>query len=169
MISLDIRPATPADAGDIKSLALDNQMYEREELALFDELLAGFYSGNTTGDRWLVAKRGHITVAAAYLAPEPFADRMWNLYFLATAPSAHGSGAGSTLLRHVEEDLRRSGPEVARTLIVDTSSTPEYQRTREFYRRRGFVEEARVRDFYGPDDHKVTFWKSLTGPSIPQS
>lgn len=31
-----------------------------------------------------------------------------------------------------------------------------------FYTRRGFVEEARIRDFYGPGDHRVTFWKDLT-------
>ena len=53
------------------------------------------------------------------------------------------------------------GEKEARTLIVDTSSLDEYQQARAFYAARGFVEEARVRDFYGPSDHKVTFWKRL--------
>ena len=36
-----------------------------------------------------------------------------------------------------------------------------YARTRAFYRHHGFDEEARIRQFYGPDDDKVVFWKSL--------
>ena len=42
-------------------------------------------------------------------------------------------------------------------LLVD-----QYAQTREFYLKRGFVEEARIRQFYGPDDDKIVFWKSLT-------
>ncbi|MEL6985054.1 MAG: GNAT family N-acetyltransferase, partial [Actinomycetota bacterium] len=101
-------------------------------------------------------------VAAAYYAPEPFSDRMWNLYFIATDPDRQGSGAGTRLIEHIEQRLRAAGPDVARTLIVDTSSLDAYAESRAFYARRGFTEEARIRDFYGPGDHKVTFWKSLT-------
>lgn len=42
------------------------------------------------------------------------------------------------------------------------SSTDQYASTRAVYEHLGFGEEARVRRFYGPDDHKVVFWKSLT-------
>ena len=37
----------------------------------------------------------------------------------------------------------------------------QYARTRHFYSTIGYVEEARVREFYGPGDDKVIFWKSL--------
>ena len=63
--------------------------------------------------------------------------------------------------QQIEIDLRSAGPDVARTLIVDTSSTDDYADSRAFYARRGFVEEARIRDYYGPDEHRVVFWKSL--------
>ncbi|MBY0442544.1 MAG: GNAT family N-acetyltransferase [Mycobacteriaceae bacterium] len=99
-------------------------------------------------------------VAAAYYAPEPFSNGMWNLYFLATDPLAHGSGAGSALIRTVEGELKAREETVARTLIVDTSSTDDYAQARSFYLRHGFLEEARIRDFYGPGNDKVTFWKS---------
>lgn len=98
---------------------------------------------------------------AAYYAPEPFADRMWNLYSLATAPARHGAGLGSVLMDRVQGDLRTAGDGVARTLIVDTSGLDGFEGARRFSGSQGFVEEARVRDFYGPGDHKVTFWKSL--------
>lgn len=58
-------------------------------------------------------------------------------------------------------DFRVYGEEtLARTLIVDTSSMDDYAQARAFYRRQGLVEEARIRNFYGPGDDKVTFWKS---------
>ena len=42
-----------------------------------------------------------------------------------------------------------------------TGRTDGYADARAFYLGRGFVEEATIRDFYGPGDNKVTFWKSL--------
>ena len=163
MTNFDVRAATPADTGDIEQLALDNHMFEPDEMGPFDEMLTGFFDGSLQDHRWLVATDGAGRLAgAAYYAPEPFADRMWNLYFIATAPDQHQSGAGTLLIEHVESALRSLGEASARTLIVDTSSGDDYARARAFYRRRGFVEEARVRDYYGPGDAKVTFWKTLT-------
>ncbi|MEM7323379.1 MAG: N-acetyltransferase [Actinomycetota bacterium] len=161
MTNLTVRAATPADADQIKRLALDNNMFEPDEMGVFDEMLSGFFDGSLDDHRWLVAGDGETVAAAAYVAPEPFADRMWNLYFIATAPDQHGSGAGTTLIEHVQDQLRRLGDGLARTLIVDTSSLDDYEQARAFYTRRGFEEEARIRDFYGPGDDKVTFWKKL--------
>ena len=137
-------------------------MFEADEMGDFDEMLFGFFDGGLEGHHWIVAVGDDAEVAgAAYYAPEPFADRMWNLYFLATDPDRHGAGVGTALIGHVERSLRSQGAEVALTLIVDTSSLDEYEGSRRFYARRGFTEEARIRDFYGPGDDKVTFWKSL--------
>ncbi|MGI9577915.1 MAG: GNAT family N-acetyltransferase [Microthrixaceae bacterium] len=158
-----VRLATPADVDAVKQLALDNHMFELDELADFDEMLDGFLGGELEQHIWVVADVDGAIAGAAYYAPEPFADRMWNLYFLATDPDRHGAGVGSALMDHVHGDLRSQGAAVARTLIVDTSSLDGYEGARAFYRGQGFVEEARVRDFYGPGDHKVTFWKSLAG------
>ena len=101
-------------------------------------------------------------VGAAYVAPEPFADRLWNLYFLAVSPDRHGAGTGTQLIAHVEDELRRAGQDAARVLLVETSSLEPYASARGFYRARGFDEEARIREFYGPGDSKVIFWKALT-------
>jgi ribosomal protein S18 acetylase RimI-like enzyme len=101
-------------------------------------------------------------VGATYVAPEPFADRLWNLYFLAVSPRWHAGGTGTQLVSHVEDELGRAGQDVARVLLVETSSLEQYAGARGFYRARGFDEEARIREFYGPGDDKVVFWKALT-------
>ncbi|MEO7062079.1 MAG: hypothetical protein ABI083_20370 [Lapillicoccus sp.] len=57
--------------------------------------------------------------------------------------------------------MRSAGEQVARVLIVETSSTDDYTASRRFYAREGFDREACIREFYGPGDDKIVFWKSL--------
>ncbi len=84
---------------------------------------------------------------------------MWKLYFLGVQPGQQGRGIGRALVAHVEEELREQGE---RVLIIETSGVDDYEATRTFYRSRGYDEEARIREFYGPGDDKVVFWKALT-------
>ena len=159
----EIRAATSSDAASIKLIAVQTGLFEPEEMGEFEEILSGYLNGSRADDFWIVLQGvdGEI-VGAAYYAPEPFSDRVWNLYFIGVMPVNQASGAGSALIRHVENALRRTGEAGARVLIVETSGLDKFELTRAFYRRHGFDEEARIRQFYGPNDDKVIFWKSLT-------
>lgn len=158
-----IREATLEDAAAIQRIAVDAEMFSEEDAGFLAEQLAGCVSGELEGSRWLMLERDGRPVASAFYAPEPFSDRMWNLYFIAVSPSEQGTGCGRRLMAHVEQSLRDQGPDVARNLIVETSSTDKYESTRGFYRHIGYDEEATIRQFYGPEDHKIVFWKSLVG------
>ena len=110
MININTRVAEPADVERIKELALINNMFEPEEMGAFDEMLAGFFDGSLEGHQWIVATsddQPNQIAAAAYYAPEPFSDRMWNLYFIATDPDQHGSGSGTTLIRQSSRTCER--------------------------------------------------------------
>jgi ribosomal protein S18 acetylase RimI-like enzyme len=164
---LVVRAATGDDVDVVRRLALDNGLFAPDEMAGFDEILAGSLDGSLDQHCWIVLEDEELGVAgAAYYAPEPFGDRVWNLYFLAVAADQHRSGAGGALIGHVDVELRRRGEEEARVLIVETSSLDGYEAARRFYRKHGFDEEARVREFYGPGDDKVVFWKSLVAGSF---
>ena len=163
MTTTSIRVPTGDDVDRIKQIAVDADMFDADDVGFFDGMLSGFFDGSHDEHRWLVAQdeRG-VVLGAAHYAPEPFADRLWNLYFLAVAPESQDLGIGGSLLRHVEAELRERGTDVARVLVIETSSTDQYARTRSFYGRHGYAEEARIRQFYGPADDKVVFWKSLS-------
>lgn len=159
---MQIEPAAATDLAAIKQIAVDTALFEAEEVGVFDEMFAGALDGSHEGHVWLVLRDGDGVVAgAAYYAPEPFSDRVWNLYFLAVAPGVQGSGGGRALVETVESALRVLGEDEARVLIVETSGLPSFVETRAFYQDCGFDEEARIRQYYGPDDDKVVFWKSL--------
>ncbi|MEE8600322.1 GNAT family N-acetyltransferase [Euzebya tangerina] len=162
MTTHTIRTATADDLARIKEIAVDADMFSADEAEFFDDMLHGALDGSLQGHEWRVVEAADGTVvAAAQFAPEPYADRMWNLYFIAVHPDHQSTGIGAAVMDHVEDDLRGRGEGEARTLVVETSSTDQYTRTRAFYARLGYVEEARIREFYGPGDHKVVFWKQL--------
>lgn len=161
METTTIRTALPSDAGAIEALAVAAEMFEADDVGFLGEIVRQAGAGEHAEAQWRVAEQNGELVGAAYYAPEPFADRMWNLYFIAVAPTLQGGGVGSALMGRVEHELRERGPSGARTLMVETSSTDKYALTREFYAKLGYAEEARIRQFYGPDDDKVVFWKSL--------
>ena len=121
-----VRSAIAGDVEQIRTLALGNGMFAPEDMGGFDDGLQG---GSLEGHRWLVATGiGDRVVGAAYYAPEPFRDHIWNLYFLAVDPGQHRQGVGTSLVMHVERTLRSEGEERARVLIVETSRRRDVER-----------------------------------------
>lgn len=104
----------------------------------------------------------------ACFGPTPGTDRTWDLYWIATDANRHGEGVGSSLLHGVEELLARRG---SRLLVAETSSRDDYDRTRRFYRGRGYAEAARLRDFYARGDDRIVYVKRLDAapPGADQS
>ena len=57
-------------------------------------------------------------------------------------------------MAHVENQVRE---ENGRLLIIETSSKESYGKTVGFYRRLGYEEASRIRDFYDVGDDKLIF------------
>jgi len=113
---------------------------------------------NSGGDHFWITDEDEGAVGVAYCQPEPMTDRTWNLQLIAIQPDRQGKGRGSNLLRYVEQMLTARD---ARVLLVETSGLPTFERTRTLYIKRGYEEEARIRDFYAAGDDKVVFRKVL--------
>jgi ribosomal protein S18 acetylase RimI-like enzyme len=99
-------------------------------------------------------------IAFACYGPTPGTDRTFDLYWIAVDRDAQGSGCGTLLLSEVERRLEALH---ARMLVVETSSRSDYTATRGFYLGRGYVEAARVREFYAPEDDRIILTKRLAG------
>lgn len=149
-----IRLATPADVPTIAAIAEATGLFPPE---LLDAMIAPFFD-RTAEDVWFVADAAGQPIGFGFCEPERMTDGTWNLLAIGVEPSHQSAGVGATMMRWLEERLRSRG---ARVLIVETMGTPEFERTRAFYRRTEYVEEARIREFYEPGGDKVVFWKHL--------
>ena len=149
-----LRPVRPEDGPAVVNLVVAAGMFTREEAAFLDAALM-----STEGVACLVedADGGGLASVALY-RPEQAADRVFDLTMIAVRPDLQGQGRGAALMRHVEQDLRDRGQ---RMMVVRTSGTARYDRTRAFYRSLGYAEHARVPDYWNDGDDLVLFTKRL--------
>ena len=138
----------------IKSVAKDAGLFPPDML---DDMIAG-YLEETTRDIWFVAVADGQVVGFGYCEPERMTSGTWNLLAIGILASYRGRGIGGAMMCYLENRLAAGGE---RVLLVETMGTPEYARTRAFYRSKGYAEEARIREFYEPGGDKIVFWKHL--------
>lgn len=153
-----IRAAISEDKAGLLAIAEATGLFTPQELEGFGDLISEHLDSEEAGENhWVVDDQDGL-VGAAYYAPEPFAEGVWNLYFIGVFPSEQGKGRGTALIRHVEEDLMKRGE---RLLLVETSGLERFEPTRTFYRKNDYEEEARIRDYYEAGDDKIIFRKAL--------
>lgn len=152
---MNIRPTTPSDIAALQQVLDGTGLFPSDMLP---DMVSGFLSDDGSSDIWLTCEADGNAVGFCYAVPEELADGAWNMLAIAVLPSRQGLGCGGALARHLESELRGRGQ---RILVADTSGAEEFSQTRAFYRKNGYTEEARIRDFWAAGDDKIVFWKSL--------
>ncbi|MBD2353883.1 GNAT family N-acetyltransferase [Tolypothrix sp. FACHB-123] len=152
-----IRFAKPEDTEALMAVA-NTIGFEPHELEVLSNMLADYFSGKTNSDRFWIADDDDQNglVGVAYCESERMTDGTWNLQLIAIRPDYQGQGRGGKLLRYVEETLKARG---GRMLLVETLANLD--RTRKFYQKCGFQEEACIRDFYAAGADKIVLRKVL--------
>lgn len=150
-----IRLTNQQDLAALKEVIDSTGLFPSE---LLDDMTADFLSNPASTDRWLTKEAGGVPIAVAYYAPERLTEGTYNLYLIAVRKEDQGKGIGAEMMRHVEKKLQQEGH---RVLIVETSSLPEFEATRNFYKKLEYIQEATIHDFYKEGEHKIIFWKKL--------
>jgi GNAT superfamily N-acetyltransferase len=152
-----IRSITPEDVPALKMIIDATGLFPSEML---DDMLVGYFKGDASEDFWLTIDEEGL-LGVAYYVPERMTQGTWNLLLIAVHPDNQGHGYGSALHHHIEMALVECG---ARLLLVETSGLASFEHQRTFYRKCGFDEEARIRDFYQAGEDKIVFLKALANP-----
>lgn len=131
----------------------NSELFEPDEISFMENMIADHFAQSAPAEQWLLSEH-----TAAYLAPEAMSDGAWNVLFIATVAEARSHGHGARMMKAIEDRLRASG---ARLLIVETSGTAKFERTRAFYARLNYQQSGRISGYFGPEDDKVIFAKLL--------
>ncbi len=152
------RPLDPADHPALLALAERSGLFDADGVAEIARRLAA--RPTPADDLWLVLADAQAAGlrGAVYAAAEVMTDRTWNALMLIVDPDQRGVGLGQQLMRALESELGRRG---ARLLIVETSGSAGFERTRRFYGACGYREAARLPEFYSASEDKVVFVKPL--------
>ncbi len=150
-----IRPTIQQDLAALMEVIDSTGLFPSE---LLDDMIADFLSNPASADTWLTKEEGGVPIGVAYYAPERLTEGTYNLYLIAVRKEDQGKGIGAEMMKYVEKKLQLEGH---RVLIVETSSLPEFEATRNFYKKLDYTQEATIHDFYKEGEHKIIFWKKL--------
>lgn len=104
-----------------------------------------------------------VVAVSGYFIDDDEAQGIYWLGWTYVNPFFRGRGYGKVLMRHVEERLLFMR---ARKLYLSTSSLEKYQGAVGFYNKCGFIEEARLRDYFRPGEHKLILAKTLSQAAL---
>lgn len=159
MSDLTLRNLQPADRAPIERILRDSGVFRPEEIAIGLELVdETLQPGPSTDYRWWIAEQRGSVVGFACFGPVPLTEGTFDLYWIAVAPEARGSGVAARLDEAVTADVQRAA---GRWLLAETSSLLAYAPAHRFYQRQGYTLLERIEDFYRPGDARLTFGKRL--------
>ena len=133
--------------------------FKPSEVAVAEEVIDSYLlSPNESGYHILIAEVDSTTAGYICYGPTPLTDGTWDIYWIDVARQRQGQGIGSALMESAENKIRKA---CGRLAIIETSSTPAYEKTRRFHIGHGYAVIACIPDFYAPGDDKLILQKRL--------
>jgi ribosomal protein S18 acetylase RimI-like enzyme len=155
-----MRDASPSDSSSVTMLGIAAEMFMPEDAGFLNQMMLDYFEKNRAeGHACIIDEHEGNPRGVAYFVPVKATDRVWELLMIAVHPAQQGSGHGAAMMAHMEASLRERGQ---RLVLVQTSASPRYERTRAFYLKLGYEIEARVRDYYTEGEDMIMFRKDLT-------
>lgn len=156
-----VRPMVRADRAALEALIASVENFNPAERECALELVDIYLDHEDQKDYAFAVAADDAARVCAYACwgPVPLTRGTFDLYWIATHPSARGRGCGRTLMAHVEDLVRQQG---GRLLVAETSAKESYRNTIKFYQRLNFQEASRIRDFYDVGDDRLIFIKRLS-------
>lgn len=148
------------DITAIRDIVTSTGFFNAEEIAIAVELVEErLKRGEKSGYHFVFAQtpEGRVIGYTCY-GPISGTKNSFDLYWIAVHADARAKGLGGVLMEKTESAMAGMG---AVRVYAETSSRAQYEPTRAFYEKQGYVREALLEDFYGEGDGKVIFVKKI--------
>jgi len=158
-MKIDVRSMSREDRPRTTKILHDTPEFKPFEVAVAEELIDSYLDDPSgSGYHILVAEVDSTVEGYICYGPTPLTEGTWDIYWVAVSREKQGQGIGSALMRSAAEEILKAE---GRLSIIETSSTPAYEKTRNFHLSHGYEIIARIPDFYAPGDDKLILQKRL--------
>lgn len=148
-----------SDIEDVREIILSSGFFLEHEIPVALELVQERIEKGIASEYYFVfADINGKPVAYACFGPIPCTLGSFDLYWIATHGSYRGKGIGKQLIAEVEREVKLMG---GRAVYIETAGKPQYVPTRKFYETCGYLDEARLKDYYADGDDKIMYSKRL--------
>ena len=156
-MTVKIRPIQADDKPVLMKILRDTPEFKPFEVTVAEEVIDSCLNDPIdSGYHTLIAEDSSEIAGYICFGPTPLTEGTWDLYWEAVARKKRGQGIGSTLMKAAEKAIIKAKGRLA---IIETSSKPAYERTRQFHIKNGYTEIARIPDFYSPGDDMIILKK----------
>lgn len=143
----------------VREIIVSTKFFYDHEVEMAVELVEEWIkTGESSGYHFIFAENDGVTVAYSCFGPNEMSKTCFDLYWIATRDDFRGKGIGKKLIEETINQARNMGCKI---LIAETSGLPHYGPTREFYKKNGFILEAKIKDFYTMGDDKLIYTKRI--------
>lgn len=162
MSQTTVRLLRPGDKPSVNRILRNTPEFLPFEVEVAEELIDSFIeSPEESGYEILVAVIDSEVSGYVCYGQTPLTQSTWDIYWIAVDRTRQGHGIGRTLMQSAENRIRELGGHL---VVVETSSKPNYNKTRQFYVDLQYTEIARIPEFYAPNDDEVIYIKRVDKP-----
>jgi len=149
-----------SDKKKIKELLLSTGFFYDFEIQVAIEIVEQTISKGeaVSGYQFVIAEDENKMLGFSCFGSAPCTVESYDLYWFAVHKDSMNRGLGSKILSHTEEIISSKG---GMNIWIETSSRLTYTPTRAFYKKKGYMVQAELPDFYAPGDNKVIFLKKM--------
>jgi ribosomal protein S18 acetylase RimI-like enzyme len=157
---MKIRTLISEDREELRRMVIETGVFTDEEVKVAMELIDIVLGDKGQKDYQIVCAVDDHDRPVGYICygPIPMTVGGFDLYWIIVDPGVQGRKIGSELLGYLEEEVRGLK---GRMILVDTSSIPSYEKAQMFYLKRGFLEVARIADYYWEGNDRITYCKRI--------
>lgn len=147
------------DIANVVNITKATEFFNEDEILIAKELIEDAFSKGINSDyNFIFAEYENKMVGYSCFGKIPATDNRYDLYWIAVLPEFQKKNIGSLILKKTEDNIKK---EKGRHIYIETSSKPEYQKTRNFYLKNQYLEAAVLKDFYRNNDSKIIYFKKL--------
>jgi ribosomal protein S18 acetylase RimI-like enzyme len=129
------------------------------EVTIAEELIDAYLTDQAaSGYNIMVAEADGEVAGYICYGETPLTRGTWDIYWIAVDRNSQGRGIGRALMGETERRIKAAG---GRLIVIETSSKPNYNKTRQFYAGLNYREAAIIPDFYDVGDGQVILTKYL--------